>query len=105
MPQNVMERKMSQDMEVSFKTPPPSRKGDIPSGFESLTSPQQHFKYFGATYDQMLDLIREKGAKIDNLEKEIVDFDEKAASFVFKLCIFFSILLALVACWAFFLRK
>jgi len=93
----------SQKNKISFKTPP--IESNIPSAFESLRTPQQHFQFFGATYDQMLELIRDKNSKINILEREIEDIDKKAASFIIKLGVVFSVLLGLVACWAFFIGR
>jgi hypothetical protein len=103
MTQAIINEEASQKNKISFKTPP--IESNIPSAFESLRTPQQHFQFFGATYNHMLELIRDKDSKINILEREAEDMDRRAAAFIIKLGIIFSVLLIVVASWAFLLGR
>jgi len=103
MTQATINAETSQKNKISFKTPP--IESSIPSAFENLRTPQQHFQFFGATYDHMLELIRDKDSKMNILEREIEDLDKRAAAFIIKLGIVFSVLLVLVASWAFLMGR
>ena len=89
---------------MEFKTP--DVKIEIPPSINELMMRKQpESLYLGDRYNMLIELVNKKETEVINLKKELVSFEDKAASLIIKICLAFCGFLLITAIWAFLLGR
>ncbi len=89
---------------IEFKAP--DIKIEIPALINELMMRKQpESLYLGDKYNILIGLVNTKETEVINLKKELISFEDKAASLIIKICLVFCGFLLITAIWAYLLGR